>query len=151
MQVTDRISAFMRRLTRGERIFVILSEKYLRSIYCMTELYQIWQNCRSNDQEFIARVRVFTLPDARIADLFQRAEHVAWWKSRHARVQALVKEQGGDFLSPADYEEFRNMGHFVRHVPEILSLVQDTLRPRSFEELVRHGFRGEGRPGLPIA
>lgn len=46
MQVGDRISAFMHHLARGQLIFVILSEKYLRSIYCMTELYEIWKNCR---------------------------------------------------------------------------------------------------------
>jgi internalin A len=60
MRVGDRISAFMRRLAEGQRMFVILSEKYLRSIYCMTELYEIWWNCRGRDDAFIARVRVFT-------------------------------------------------------------------------------------------
>jgi hypothetical protein len=54
----------------------------------------------------------------------------------------LPDEHGGDFLSTADYDEFRNMGHFVRHVPDILSLVADTLRPRSFEDLARYGFDG---------
>jgi internalin A len=149
MQLGDRISAFTRRLSRGERIFVVLGEKYLRSIYCMTELYQIWQNCRSNGQEFIARVRVFTLPDSRIADLHQRTAHAVWWKQEHARVKALVDAHGADILSPDDYVQFRDMGHFVRHVPDILSLVQDTLRPRSFEELVCYGFDAPGSPDHP--
>jgi hypothetical protein len=87
-------------------------------------------------------VRVFTQPDAKISDLFQRAEHAAWWKERHERVKALVDLHGQDFLSDTDYAQFRLMGHFVRHVPDILSLVQDTLRPRSFEELVHYGFDG---------
>jgi len=149
MRLGDRITAFMRRLARGKRIFVILSEKYLRSIYCMTELYQIWQNCRSNDQEFIARVRVYTLLDAKIADLHQRTAHTVWWKREHARVQALVDAHGADILSPDDYVQFRNMGHFVRHVPEILSLVQDTLRPSSFEALARYGFAAPGESDIP--
>lgn len=140
MQFGDRIGDFMRRLAHGKLIFVILSEKYLRSVFCMTELYQIWQNCRSNGDEFIAKVRVFTLSDARIANLFQRTEHAVWWKGEHDRVKVLVDAHGADILSPDDYAQFRNMGHFVRRVPDILSLVSDTLRPRSFEELVSYGF-----------
>jgi hypothetical protein len=48
-----------------------------------------------------------------------------------------VDRLGPDALSRADYEEFRRVGHIVRHVPEILSLVQDTLRPRSFAQLLQ--------------
>ncbi len=146
MRAGDRISAFMHRLAEGRCVFVILSEKYLRSIYCMTELYEIWLNCKGKDKLFLDRVRVYTLPDAKIADLFERAEHAAWWQERHARVKALVDKHGQDFLSDGDYAEFRRMGHFVRHVPDILSLVQDTLRPRSFDDLVRHGLRDPDAP-----
>jgi internalin A len=140
MRLGDRISAFMPRLAQGDRVFVILSEKYLRSIYCMTELYEIWLNCKGKDHIFRSRIRVFALPDAKISTLFERVEHAAWWKQQHARVKALVDKHGEDFLSDADYAQFRRMGHFVRHAPDILSLIQDTLRPRSFEELVRYGF-----------
>jgi internalin A len=146
MCIGDRISAFMHRLAEGQLVFVILSEKYLRSIYCMTELYEIWLNCKGKDDRFLACVRVFTQPDAKISDLFQRAERAAWWKEKHERVKALVDVHGQDFLSDSDYADFRRMGHFVRHVPDILSLVQDTLRPRSFDELVHCGFDGQPRP-----
>jgi internalin A len=106
----------------------------------MTELYEISFNCRGKDHIFLSRIRFFALPDAKISTLFQRVEHVAWWEQQHARVKVLVDRHGEDFLSVADYAQFRRMGHFVRHLPDILSLIQDTLRPRSFEELVRYGF-----------
>jgi internalin A len=146
MRLGDRISEFTRRLAQCERVFVVISEKYLRSGYCMSELYEIWLKCQSNEANFVARVRAFTLPDARISDIFERSEHVAWWQDRHARVKALVDKHGQDFLSQSDYDEFRRMGHFVRHVPDILSLMQDTLRPRNFDELARHGFDDTGKP-----
>ena len=117
-----------------------MSEKYLRSVYCMTELYEIWSRCQSNEDNFIARVRVFTLLDARIGTIIERADHRRWWRDQHARVKALVDEDGQDSLSTSDYQQFRLMGHFVRHVPEILSVVQGTLRPGTFEDLVRYGF-----------
>ena len=38
MRYGDRISKFMSRIARGDRIFVVLSDKYLKSAYCMHEL-----------------------------------------------------------------------------------------------------------------
>jgi internalin A len=42
----DSISAFMRRIGSGDRIFVIMSDKYLRSPHCMFELSEIWRTSR---------------------------------------------------------------------------------------------------------
>jgi hypothetical protein len=36
MQPGDLISAFMKRIGRADRVIVVLSDKYLRSPYCMT-------------------------------------------------------------------------------------------------------------------
>ena len=140
MGLGDQISAFMRRLAQGDRVFVILSEKYLRSPYCMTELYEIWLGCKGQETAFQQRVRVFVQDDTKLGDVFDRSEHAIWWRTRHARLQALVKENGEDFLSERDYGEFRRMGHFIRHLPDILSLVADTLRPHNFNDLDKYWF-----------
>jgi internalin A len=39
----DEIEAFMRELAAGDRIFVWLTDAYLRSPYCMYELHEIWR------------------------------------------------------------------------------------------------------------
>ncbi len=135
MRLGDRISAFMHRLAQGDRVFVILSEKYLRSIYCMTELYEIWFNCRGKDHIFLSRIRVFALPDTKISTLFQRVEHAAWWKQQHARVKALIDEHGVDFLSDADYAQFRRMvqipvhrGQSFRRIADSVPVIADSFR-----------------------
>ena len=43
MRIGDSITKFMDRLARGDRVIVILSDKYLRSPFCMYELYEIWR------------------------------------------------------------------------------------------------------------
>lgn len=58
----DRISQFMHDLSEGERIYIILSEAYLQSPFCMTELHGVWQRSQS-DAEFIDRVRVYLSDD----------------------------------------------------------------------------------------
>ena len=55
MRYGDRISKFMSRIAHGDRIFIVLSDKYLKSAYCMHELFDVWRNCREDDAEFIAK------------------------------------------------------------------------------------------------
>jgi hypothetical protein len=40
----------MNTLGQARLVIVVLSDNYLRSPYCMTELYDIYQNCRQADQ-----------------------------------------------------------------------------------------------------
>ena len=56
----------MRRIGRGDRVFVVLSDKYLRSPYCIFELFEVWRTSRAEDEEFLRRIRVYSLPDAQI-------------------------------------------------------------------------------------
>jgi internalin A len=72
----DRISKFMERIGRGDRVFIVLSDKYLKSTYCMTELFEVWRNCREEDSEFIARTRVYVQPCAKIGTLAERTQYV---------------------------------------------------------------------------
>jgi internalin A len=58
MHPGERISRFMERIGRGDRVFVFLSDRYLKSTYCMTELFDIWRNCREEDSTFIGRTHL---------------------------------------------------------------------------------------------
>ena len=53
-------------------MFVILSDKYLKSEFCMCELFEIWRTSAEEPDRFLNRVRVFCLPDAKIAKLKDR-------------------------------------------------------------------------------
>jgi len=66
LSLSDSISAFMRRIGTGDRVFVILSDKYLRSPHCMFELSEVWRNSRQEERTFLQRVRIYALPDANI-------------------------------------------------------------------------------------
>ena len=55
MRYGDRISKFMSRIAHGDRIFIVLSDKYLKSAYCMSELLDIWRNCKEDPDAFIAK------------------------------------------------------------------------------------------------
>ena len=53
-------------------MFVILSDKYLKSPYCMYELLEVWRNCKAEDEVFRKRIRVYRLPDAKMMGPLER-------------------------------------------------------------------------------
>lgn len=121
----DRISEFMARLTRGDRIFVVLSEKYLRSRFCMTELHEIWREARGDETEFLSRVRSFALPDAKIWTAMDRARIARHWKDIYESELEFLGDMG-----PRDRIRHHDLKKFATHVGEILETVVDVLQPK---------------------
>jgi internalin A len=143
IKIGDRISTFMDRIGKGAvngRVCIVLSDKYLRSAYCMHELFDVWRNCREDPDTFIDRTRVFVLPSAKIKTAGERAHYVIHWKTVFGELKTLVSEHDQFVLSDEDNAEFRLMNKFVYETANVLKLVQDTLRPRSFDDLVTHVF-----------
>jgi internalin A len=141
----DRISKFMQRLGRADRIFVVLSEKYLKSPYCMFELFEVWRNCRQDDQEFLNRIRVYTLPEAMIWTPVDRAKCAAYWKEESDKLEALVKQYGYDVLGEKDHKHYKMMKEFFYHIGDILATVADILQPKNFEEFERYGLQDNSK------
>jgi internalin A len=143
MKIGDRISTFMDRIGKGVvngRVCIVLSDKYLKSPYCMHELFDVWRNCREEGDTLIDRTRVLVLPSAKISTAVERAQYVIHWQSAFKALDALVREHGQFVLSDKDNAEFRLMSRFVSETANVLQLVQDTLRPRSFDDYVNHVF-----------
>jgi internalin A len=146
----DRISEFMRRLAKGKRVFIILSDKYLRSAWCTFELYEVWRNSRKDDQEFLRRIVVFQLPEVRISKFAERKVYHDWWQQQLAEHKIADLEAKGKLssLPVQDFQYYKAMSQFADDVLEILSLVSDTLRPATWEDFLRHGF-SDPRPDKP--
>jgi internalin A len=136
----ERISKFMRRVGRGNRVFIVLSEKYLRSPYCMFELCEVWRNCREDDTEFLEHVRVYVVPGTRIWTAHDRAQHAVYWKREYERLAAVVAEHGDEILGEKDAHEYRLMKKFARQIGDILATVADILLPKDFAQLEAYGF-----------
>jgi TIR domain len=59
------ISGFMKRIGLADHVIVVLSDKYLRSPYCMTELHSIYQRSVGEKEDFLRRIIPLVLDDAR--------------------------------------------------------------------------------------
>ena len=105
----DNITKFMRDIGKGDRIFVILSDKYLKSPFCMFELFEIWRNSRQYEDEFLKRCRVYTRGDAEIWNLLGRLKYAKHWKAQYDEVANTLKEVGPAVLGESDYAQFKLM------------------------------------------
>ncbi|RPI82342.1 MAG: toll/interleukin-1 receptor domain-containing protein, partial [Planctomycetaceae bacterium] len=129
------ISEYMKRLGRADRVLVILSEKYLRSPYCMSELHAIYQRSQGDQQEFLNRVIPVSLDDARFSSPEERVEHARSWYARHEKLKA-----DRDFLGDDDQRLLTDMKRWSQDIGNMLAFINDTLTPRRFEDICRDDF-----------
>ena len=146
LKAGDRISDFMRKIGGGDRVFVFLSHKYLTSPFCMNELFLIWRNSREDESDFLGRVRVYKLDDARFEQFEDRLSYAKYWRSEHDRLEGIIKDSLSE-VSDFDYRRFRLMDQFATNIGDILALFSDTVRPRSFAEFLKYGFEDAGPTG----
>jgi internalin A len=92
LRLGDRISKFMQRIGRGDRIFVVLSDKYLKSPFCMFELSEVWRRCQEEDDVFLERIRV------------------NWRLKKFAHQVGDILATMADIVQPRSFEEFKSYG-----------------------------------------
>jgi hypothetical protein len=131
----ELISTFMKALGQADLVIVILSAKYMRSPYCMTELYAIYNNACQEKQRFLDRILPLVLDDARIGSWRDRAEHAAHWQ---AEFQAM--EGSYQHLGEQDFRLYKVMKDWHNHISDILAYINDVLSPCGFETIVADDF-----------
>jgi internalin A len=140
MSLGDSISAFMRRIGGGDRVFVILSDKYLRSEYCMFELSEVWRTSRQEGKAFLKRARIYALPDVNISKPADWAKWAVYWKQEYMALESLALEHGFDVLGKIGSRRLMQMQSFYLQVSDILGTLADIVQPRTFAELEQYGF-----------
>jgi hypothetical protein len=140
MQPGDRISRYMERLSAGRCVVLVLSAAYLRSEYCMTELYQLYANARQRDKDFLRRIVPLVQEDAGIDVIDDRIDHAVYWKNRYETLDAKISKHGAEVLGAEDFRRFKLIGEFYRHVGDMLAYANDVLVPRDRQSLSRDRF-----------
>ena len=67
----------MKRIGLADHVIVVLSDKYLRSPYCMTELYSIYQRSVGEKEDLLRRIIPLQLADARFGTPEERVEYAS--------------------------------------------------------------------------
>jgi internalin A len=140
MRPGDLISAFIRRLTRADLVVAVISDKYLRSAYCMHEIHGLWQKSQEDAELMATRLVPIVLPEVRIGNLAERAPYLRYWKTQEKELRKLHRELGPN-LDPKSQQEFRLVRSFAQDVDGILVFLQDVLMPRKLDIHFEDGFQ----------
>jgi internalin A len=140
MQPGNLISEFMDRLAEGDYIVAVISDKYLRSEYCMYELFRIYRNCADRPERFLAKVIPLILPDASLGTLPSRLSRAIHWCDEERALEPLVQARI-DAVGTEVFRKFKLIGEFARNTSDMLELLVDKLQPRDFERQAQEGFR----------
>lgn len=136
----ELISEFMDRLAEGDIVLAVISDKYLKSEYCMYELFRIYRNCAERPERFLGRVIPLILPDARLDEIEDRFVRAIHWTDREHKLKPLIAgnvESAGTML----FRKFKLIGEFARNTSDMLELLIDKLQPRDFDRQAAEGFK----------
>ena len=140
MRPGDLISEFMDRLAEGDFVLAVISDKYLRSEYCMYELFRIYRNCADKPERFLRKVIPLILPDAKLGDLAGRFQRAIHWTNQEKKLQPLIEDHVGA-VGTEFFRKFKLIGEFARNTSDMLEYLVDKLEPRDFDHQASEGFK----------
>ena len=135
LTVGDSIDAFINEMIDGDRVIVILSDKYLRSAYCMYELNGLWHAHRRDSGRFRAHVKMYALLDRQELKVPRRLSHARYWRDKRDELDRSIQETGASLVSSRDLHELHRMGDFCRNVSDILGTFDEIVLPSTIAEL----------------
>ena len=135
LRYDDRISSFMKTLGRADTIIVVLSSKYLLSPYCVTELYDIYEQSVREKEDFLQRIIPIVLDDVKITDWRDRMIYTRHWETEFKAMEEHLTHLGGE-----DINLYKAMRRWHNEVSDMLAYVNDVLHPHGFDAIVKDNF-----------
>ena len=120
------ISEFMQAMGKGELIVVFLSDAYIRSPYCMYELYEIARNCKFEKDLFSQKVLPVPLEQLKLDDPIFLEEYFSYWEDEKKTWQDFVQkrmERGNP--SRAQSDRLFRVQEVERHLGDLADWLQD--------------------------
>jgi internalin A len=135
MRFGDLSSGFMKRIGLADHVIVVLSDKYLHSPYCMSELHSIYQRSVGEKEDFLRRIIPLRLADARFGTWRDRLVYTKHWRAEFEEMEKHFKD-----LAEADFRLYKAMQEWHNRIGDMLAYVNDVLSPHGFDEIVKDDF-----------
>jgi internalin A len=131
----------MKLIGRADHVIVVLSDKYLRSPYCMTELYGIYQRSLGEKEDFLGRIIPLALEDARFSSRRDRLVYAEHWKLEFQALNEDIRDENRRLLlGREDFADFKAMQQWYPQISDMLRYMNDVLRPHGFDNIVKDDF-----------
>ena len=135
------ISQFMKDIGKGNLILVFISDKYLRSPYCMNELYEIYMNSRGNKAEFVKSILPINIEFINLSDPEILEKYFEHWASQTKKWELLIDKRKSQ-VNEGQTDEWQrikkinqNFGDLTDYIRDINASSLDLLKENDFEIL----------------
>jgi internalin A len=133
----ESISGFIDSVRTIPVLVAVLGPSYLRSRYCLSELFAAWESSGCLKERFGVKVLPLILDDAGIDDVADRGTHARHWSDRAKQLATLA----GEFnLGDTDYGAGKQMRHWGERLGDALAAVADPKLPRGWNAIRADGF-----------
>lgn len=134
----DSIREFMRRIGQGKCVVVVISEKYLKSEYCMFELLEVLHS-----GQFRERIFPIVLPDANLYDAIEPVRYAGYWEERIQKLDGALKKVHSANMTDSHaaldlWVEIRQLFNSIAGtLRDMNALTPEQHEGTGFEELIR--------------
>lgn len=139
VEYKDSLKSFMRRLGQGKCVIIVISDKYLKSKYCMFELTEFL-----DAGNFKERIIPLCLDDAKIYDLEDMLPYTSFWEQKLNRANEAVGTVSFSNISPNTMEEVKlyskiaeMMNNFLGEVGDMAIPPINIHRESNFQDVIR--------------
>jgi internalin A len=132
----EAIDDFVRELTEGDRIFIWLTDAYLKSPWCMVELHGIWRTCLEDPATFEQRVTII-LGDACLRHHTDLKRYRDFWRRQQDAAYDRLKIAKHSHDAAIDLARITEI---VNTTDDILIFIRDRIRYESIEEMQTKEF-----------
>ncbi len=118
------ISEFMKEIGRGHLIVVAISDKYLRSPYCMHELNEIYRNSRQDRETFAERIFPIRVERMDMSKPAVLKGYLQYWKEQEEEWSDLVKDPSLPVGEQA-YSQYTRIKNIYQNFSDLFLFLQD--------------------------
>lgn len=118
------ISEFMKETGQGDLVVVFISDKYVRSPYCMYELFEIARNSRWEKSEFAKRVLPVRVESLKLDDPMVLDEYFEHWEQEKDKWEAFMRKRM-DAVTQAQSTRYHNTKEIQRQFGRLADWLAD--------------------------
>ncbi|MVM31186.1 TIR domain-containing protein [Spirosoma sp. HMF4905] len=129
------ISKFIEKIGQGDAILVFISDKYLKSPYCMFELYEIYRNSTLSKEKFVLKILPVRIETLYLNNPSVLLEYFQYWENLENEWKKLVLS----YLSSSTLNQFEKIKTIRYKIGELISHLND-MNSETIELLSRNDF-----------
>jgi len=119
------ISKFMNEIGSADFVIVAISDKYLKSKFCMYELYEIYRNSGMNSDKFSKKIFPIRIDESlNLSDPDVVNGYTMYWKEEEQEWAKRVKEES-DSITEEQARQYQFVKRLVIDIRNILSCLAD--------------------------